>query len=178
MNPNTVLSKIQQASTDFSQAFMLASKIYVRVPMSQDQYKWVDANYSITSPSFDHALYLTTNDIEYYNYSGIWVLSPNDMWGVVREFTRREDYIVDPVTNVIVDKQNNPWLKVAIGNPGNMTIFQPLIKYLAIATIAFDNISSLHYKTYLKERKNNIITYEFQGSPDERKTNPKNYSDY
>lgn len=54
-----ILVKIQETATTFSEVLKLASKIFIRVPKSQPQYKWVEATYGLTSPSFDKKLYLT-----------------------------------------------------------------------------------------------------------------------
>ena len=156
-----ILVKIQETATTFSEVLKLASKIFIRVPKSQPQYKWVEATYGLTSPSFDKKLYLTKKDLEYYSYKRIWILSPNDKWGIVREFTRREQYIVSE-SGYIMDKSNDPWLKVAIGTGANIVVFDNVIKHLITMALALDQLSSSYALAY--RQFNDKIHYEFQGT--------------
>ncbi len=167
--PQSALAQIQSVATDFSETYVLACKIYVRVPKSREQYKMVDQNYSIMSSSFDQNLYLTKSDVEYYSSVPIWVLSPNDYWGIVRKLTRNEDIEIDATTGVIMDPSKKPWLKVAIGHTGNLTVFKDIIQFLSISTVAYAQVSALHYKLYMNNIDNHIIHYEFQGNDVERK---------
>ena len=164
---NNILVQIQDTAKTFAEVLTLASKIYVRIPKSQSQYKWIESTYGLTSPSFDKKLYLTKNDLEYYSYKKIWILSPNDKWGIVREFTRREDYIVSS-NGVIVDKSNDPWLKVAIGTGGNMIIYDNINKHLITMALALDQLSSSYALMY--SRYEGIIYYEFQGNESTKNT--------
>ena len=167
--PESALAQIQSVATDFSEIYILACKIYVRVPMSREHFKIVDQDYSIMSSTFDKNLYLTKSDIEYYSSVPIWVLSPNDYWGIVRKFTRNEDIEIDASTGIIMDPSKKPWLKVAIGHPGNLTVFKNIIQFISISIVQYAQVSALYYKKYIENMNQHIIHYEFQGNDVERK---------
>ena len=166
--PESALAQIQSVATDFSEIYVLASKIYVRVPMSREHFKIVDQDYSIMSSTFDKNLYLTKSDIEYYSSVPVWVLSPNDYWGIVRKFTRNEDIEIDASTGIIMDPSKKPWLKVAIGHPGNLTVFKNIIQFISISIIQYSQVSANYYKQYMENMNKHIIHYEFQGNEIER----------
>ena len=166
--PEKALATLNNIAKDFAECYILACRVYVRTPASRDQYKHVDANHSIMSSSFDSNLYLTKADVEYYAGVPIWILSPNDYWGNVRQFTRNEDIEIDPTTGIITDQSKKPWLKAAIGNPGNLTVFNNISKFLPISTVMYDQVTAMYYQSYLDNVKNHVIHYEFQGNPNER----------
>tara|TARA_B100000767_G_C19778171_1_gene544034 strand:- start:1874 stop:3322 length:1449 start_codon:yes stop_codon:yes gene_type:complete len=166
--PESALSNIQSIATDFSETYLLACKIYVRVPGSREQFKIVDQDYSIMSSTFDKNLYLTKSDVEYYSNVPIWVLSPNDFWGVVRKFTRNEDIEIDASTGIIMDPSKKPWLKVAVGHPGNLTVFTSIIQYLSMSLVMYSQTSANYFESYKQNINNHVINYEFQGNEHER----------